>query len=59
MCCLSLKKLEDDQQVVVTAYKLAAFKILRDFICISIHIESTDSMIPHPTMHCSALSKSR
>jgi len=48
-----MKTLEDERQGVITAYKLVALEILRIFfgvniyrvLALSLHIESTDSMI--------------
>ena len=54
-----MKTLEDEWYGVITAYKLAVLEIEK-FACISIycvsalslHIESTDSMIYYMSMHC-------
>jgi len=35
-----MKTLEDEWWVVITAYELAVFEILRDFFCISIYYAS-------------------
>ena len=53
-----MKTLEDERYVVIKAYKCAVSEIWRDFFCISIycvyvvslHIESTDSMIGWETV---------
>jgi len=48
------KTLKDEWYVVINAYKFTVFEILRDFLgiviycvsALSLHIESTDSIIP-------------